>query len=138
MYHKDKSGSLFVSFNWEAFGEREENQILSDFVAKIAKPATKILKKPMIQSITKNLPACSLRVAKVHADKNRFLLACGKRWLVEETDNFDELGLTLAVEECVRCGGFTSVMVKHGDVTRCKLEENDNSSSKYKKVKKWE
>ncbi len=88
--------------------EIEKNEIISNFVKLI--PIVPI-KKPMVKSLVRtpitSFPKCLIRTSKYY--DGMFVISCGTRSLIDE--NFEDLGYTTALQECLKCGGYTTAMI---------------------------
>jgi hypothetical protein len=88
--------------------EAEKNEILSNFVKRLPSiPFKKGIKIPLMRTHIESFPKCFLRFSRYY--DGMFVMCCGKRSLVDE--DFDDLGYTIALAECTKCGGYTSTMM---------------------------
>lgn len=88
--------------------EAEKNEILTNFVKRLPViPLKKCTKEALVGTRIGSFPKCLLRTSKYYDEM--FVISCGKRSLVDE--NFEELGYTMALEECSLCGGHTTAMI---------------------------
>ena len=88
--------------------EAEKNEILSNFVKRLPSiPFKKHIKTPSIGTYIDSFPKCFLRFSRYY--DGMFVICCGKRSLVDE--NFDDLGYTIALAECSKCGGCTTEII---------------------------
>jgi hypothetical protein len=88
--------------------EAEKNEILSNFVKRLLPiPFKKHIISPSIGTRIGSFPKCFLRFSRYY--DGMFVICCGKRSLVDE--NFDDLGYTIALAECSRCGGCTTEII---------------------------
>lgn len=91
--------------------EAEKNEILSKFVKCLpVVPLKKSTVKCSIRTPITAFPKCLLRTSRYYDEM--LVLSCGKRSLVDE--NFEDLGYTIALGECSKCGGYTTTMVTIG------------------------
>ena len=88
--------------------EAEKNAILSNFVKRLPSiPFKKHIKIPSMRTHIHSFPKCFLRFSRYY--DGMFVICCGKRSLVDE--NFDDLGYTIALAECSKCGGCTTEII---------------------------
>jgi hypothetical protein len=88
--------------------EAEKNEILSNFIKRLPViPLKKLRVKSLVCTHIYSFPKCLIRTSRYY--DGMFVISCGKRSLVDE--NFEELGYTMALEECSKCGGHTTAMI---------------------------
>jgi hypothetical protein len=88
--------------------EAEKNEILTNFVKRLPViPLKRHMTKSLVGTYIDSFPKCLLRTSRYY--DGMFVICCGKRSLVD--GNFEELGYTMALEECSKCGGCTTAMM---------------------------
>jgi len=94
------------------------DNILGEYTKRLSKPLVKKLNKSKVITPISKFPLCSLRMSKIH--DGILTISCGTRDLVN-SENIEDLGFSLVLDECIKCGGYTSLMIKKIEYTFIKV-----------------